>query len=121
MLFSACLSLYASFVLSTDAIRLAANPKVGLPCNLNEVINCSAVARSWQAGLFGFPNAFLGLMAEPVVITIAVASLAGVRFPRGFMLAAQIVYGLGFVFAYWLFFEWTVPGLVEGGVIVAGS
>ena len=107
MLFSACLSLYASFVLSTDAVRLAADPKVGLPCNLNEVINCSAVARSWQAGLFGFPNAFLGLMAEPVVITIAVASLAGVRFPRGFMLAAQIVYGLGFVFAYWLFFEST--------------
>jgi len=107
MLFSACLSLYASFVLSTDAIRLAANPKVGLPCNLNEVINCSAVARSWQAGLFGFPNAFLGLMAEPVVITIAVASLAGVRLPRGFMLAAQSVYGLGFVFAYWLFFEST--------------
>ena len=29
MLFSACLSLYASFVLSTDAVRLAANPKVG--------------------------------------------------------------------------------------------
>ena len=55
---------------------------------------------------FGIP-AFLGLMAEPVVITIAVASLAGVRFPRGFMLAAQIVYGLGFVFAYWLFFEST--------------
>ena len=50
-------------------------------------------------------------MAEPVVITIAVASLAGVRFPRGFMLAAQIVYGLGFVFAYWLFFESEVhPG-----------
>ncbi|MCA0252274.1 MAG: vitamin K epoxide reductase family protein [Actinobacteria bacterium] len=107
MLFSACLSLYASFVLATDAIRLAADPKVGLPCNLNEVINCSAVARSWQAGLFGFPNAFLGLMAEPVVITIAVASLAGVRFPRGFMFASQLVYGLGFVFAYWLFFEST--------------
>ena len=105
MLFSACLSLYASFVLSTDAIRLAADPKVGLPCNLNEVINCSAVARSWQAGLFGFPNAFLGLMAEPVVITIAVASLAGVRFPRGFMLAAQIVYTIGLVFAYWLFYQ----------------
>jgi len=65
------------------------------------------VARSWQAGLFGFPNAFLGLMAEPVVITIAVASLAGVRFPRAFMLAAQLVYTLGLTFAYWLFFEST--------------
>ena len=40
-----------------------------------------------------------------LVITIAVASLGGVRFPRGFMLAAQIVYTLGFAFAYWLFYE----------------
>ena len=79
MLFSACLSLFASFVLAVDAIHLAKDPQVALPCNINEVINCSAVARSWQAGLFGFPNAFLGLMAEPVVLTIAVASLAGVN------------------------------------------
>ena len=107
MLFSACLSLYSSFVLAADAVRLAANPKIALPCNINEVISCSAVARSWQAGLFGFPNAFLGLMAEPVVITIAVASLAGVKFPRGFMFAAQVVYSLGFAFAYWLFLEST--------------
>ncbi len=33
------------------------------------------------------------------------AGLAGVRFPRGFMLAAQVVYALGFAFATWLFFE----------------
>ncbi len=42
-------------------------------------------------------------MAEPVVITIAVASLGGVRFPRWFMLSAQVVYTIGVVFAYWLF------------------
>jgi len=45
------------------------------------------------------------MLAEPVVITIAVASLAGVRFPRGFMLAAQVVYTIGVTFAYWLFFQ----------------
>jgi hypothetical protein len=55
--------------------------------------------------VFGFPNAFLGLIAEPVVITIAVASLAKVKFPRAFMLAAQIVYFLGLIFAYWLYFQ----------------
>jgi uncharacterized membrane protein len=45
------------------------------------------------------------MVAEPVVITIAVASLAKVKFPRGFMLAAQIVYTIGVAFAYWLFFQ----------------
>lgn len=105
MLFSACLSLLASFVLSTDAVRLAADPDTALSCNINSVISCGTVATSWQAGLFGFPNAFLGLVAEPVVITIAVAGLGGVRFPRWFMVAAQVVYTLGVVFAYWLFYQ----------------
>ena len=105
MLFSACLSLLASFVLSADAVTLAADPDAALSCNLNTVLSCGTVGTSWQASLFGFPNAFLGLAAEPVVITIAVASLAGVVFPRGFMLAAQLVYTIGFVFAYWLFFQ----------------
>lgn len=105
MLFSACLSLLASFVLSVDAIELARDPSANLACNINQVISCGTVGASWQASLLGFPNAFLGLIAEPVVITIAVASLAGVKFPRGFMLAAQVVYTIGFVFAYWLFFQ----------------
>jgi uncharacterized membrane protein len=105
MLVSACLSLIASFVLSIDAVRLAADPGTALSCNVNSVISCGTVATSWQASLFGFPNAFLGLVAEPVVITIAVASLGGVRFPRWFMFSAQVVYTIGVVFAYWLFYQ----------------
>ncbi len=105
MLFSAALSLTASFVLSVDAIVLAKDPNAALSCNINAVLSCGTVASSWQASLFGFPNAFLGLVAEPVVITIAVAALGGVRFPRWFMLSAQVVYTLGLVFAYWLFFQ----------------
>lgn len=105
MLVSSCLSLIASFVLSKEAVTLAANPSANLSCNVNAVISCGTVGSAWQSHVFGFPNAFLGLVAEPVVITLAVASLAGVRFPRGFMFAAQVVYTLGLVFAYWLFYE----------------
>ncbi|MFD1507154.1 vitamin K epoxide reductase family protein [Georgenia yuyongxinii] len=103
MLASSVLSLIASFVLSVDAVRLAANPDVVLTCDINSAISCGTVAQAWQASLFGFPNAFLGLVTEPVVVTIALASLAGVRFPRWFMVTAQGVYLLGLVFAYWLF------------------
>jgi uncharacterized membrane protein len=105
MLFSAGLSLVASFVLSVDALALAADPTADLACNINSVLSCGTVGSSWQARLFGFPNAFLGLVAEPVVITIAVASLGGVRFPRWFMFAAQVMYTLGVAFAYWLFHQ----------------
>jgi uncharacterized membrane protein len=105
MLASALISLTASLVLSIDAIELARNPAADLGCNINTVVSCGTVGLSWQAQLLGFPNAFLGLIAEPVVITIAVACLGGVRFPRWFMIAAQTVYTIGLGFAYWLFYE----------------
>lgn len=105
MLFSSVLSLIASFVLSIDAIELAKNPDAALSCNINQVISCGKVGVTWQANLLGFPNAFLGLVAEPVVITIAVASLGKVKFPRWFMMAAQVVYTIGLAFAYWLFYQ----------------
>lgn len=105
MLVSSIIGLIAALVLSADAVALAANPDAALSCNINAKISCGTVGTSWQANVLGFPNAFLGLMAEPVVITIAVAGLAGVRFPRWFLLAAQAVYFIGFAFAYWLFVQ----------------
>ena len=105
MLVSSVLSLTASLVLSIDAWTLASNPHASLSCNISATLNCGKVALSWQASLLGFPNAFLGLMAEPVVITLAIAALGGSRFRRGFMLTAQAIYAIGFVFAYWLFYE----------------
>ena len=105
MLASSLASLVASFVLSVEALTLAENPGASLSCDINATISCGTVANSWQAQLFGFPNAFLGMIAEPVVITVAVAALGGVRFPRWFMLAAQTVYTLGLALAYWLFYE----------------
>jgi uncharacterized membrane protein len=103
MLVSGVLALLASIVLSVDAVLLAAAPQATLACDINAVVSCGAVAQSWQAHVFGFPNAFIGMATEPVIITIAVASLAGTRFPRWFMLAAQIGYLLGLIFAWWLF------------------
>jgi uncharacterized membrane protein len=105
MLVASIASLVASFVLAVEAITLAEDPNADLACNINAVLSCGAVGRSWQAHLFGFPNAFVGLVTEPVVITVAVACLAGVRVPRWFMLAAQVVYTIGLGFAYWLFHQ----------------
>lgn len=105
MLVSACLSLLAAFVLSVDAIQVAKDPHAALSCSINAVINCATVMQHPSSELFGFPNSYLGLIAEPIVITVAVAGLAGVRFPRAFMAAAQVGYTAGLVFAYYLFYE----------------
>lgn len=104
MAVSAALSLIASFVLSVESIEIVKNPDAVLSCSINEIINCASVMKHPSSDLFGFPNSFIGLMAEPVVITVAIAGLAGVRFPRAFMAAAQVGYAAGLVFAYYLFF-----------------
>ena len=104
MLVGAILSLIAAFVLSVEAIEIAKNPNATLSCSVNVVLNCATVAKHPSAELLGFPNSFFGLMAEPVVITVAIAGLAGIAFPRRFMFWAQIGYTLGFAFAIFLFF-----------------
>ena len=102
MLVSSSLSLIASLVLSYDAIKLAEAPNSKFACDINAVVSCGKVAKSWQSSLLGFPNSFLGLMLEPVIITVAIAGLGLVAFPRLFMRVAHIGYGLGLVFALWL-------------------
>lgn len=104
MLVGAIGSLIASFVLSVEAYELAKNPNAILSCSVNVILNCATVAKHPTSELFGFPNPFLGLIAEPIVITVAIAGLAGVKFPRLFMFAAQIGYTLGFIFAWVLFY-----------------
>ncbi len=104
MLIGALLSLLAAFVLSVESIHLAKNPDAQLSCSVNVVINCATVAKHPSAEMLGFPNSFFGLMAEPVVITVAIAGLAGIAFPRRFMFWAQIGYTAGFIYAMVLFF-----------------
>jgi uncharacterized membrane protein len=105
ILVAGVVGLLASLELSIDAVRLAEDPLADLSCNISSTISCATVGLSWQASLLGFPNAFLGLITQPVMITMAVAALGGVRFPRWFMLAAQAGFTVGLVFAIWLFLQ----------------
>lgn len=105
MLFFGAAGLVAAFVLSVEKLRLLENPTAALSCNFNLILNCATVMKTAQAHVFGFPNSFIGMMGYPVVITVAVAGLAGVRLPRRFLQLAQVGFGLGLIFAYWLFFQ----------------
>lgn len=103
MLAGSILSLIAAFVLSVESLQLAKDPNASLSCSVNIVLNCATVAKHPSAEMFGFPNSFIGMVAEPVVITVAIAGLAGIKFPRRFMFTAQIFYTLGLIFALILF------------------
>jgi len=103
MIVSGVVGLYASFLLAIEAWVLAADPLAEFSCDINTALSCGDVARSWQAQLLGFPNAFLGILFEAIVLTISAATLGGVRFPRWYMLGAQGLYSIGLLFALWLF------------------
>ncbi|HYG84206.1 MAG TPA: vitamin K epoxide reductase family protein [Verrucomicrobiae bacterium] len=105
MLLAGVIGLLAAFVLTLEKFHLLQEPDAQLSCSLNAVLNCASVMKTWQSSLFGFPNPIIGLMGYSVVITVAVAGLWGVRFPKKFMVLAQVGYGLGLIFAYWLFFQ----------------
>lgn len=102
MLISSLMSLGASLVLSVDSITLAKNAGSKLFCDINAVVSCGKVALSWQSNLLGFPNAFIGLICEPVVITLAMAGLGRTKFPKWFLKTALAVYFIGLSFALWL-------------------
>jgi uncharacterized membrane protein len=98
-------ALIASFALTQDKFTLLENPDAVLDCSVNVVLNCSKVMETWQSHVFGFPNMLIGMMAFPVVITLAVAGLSRTAFPRRFLIAAEICIIAGTLFAYWLFFN----------------
>ena len=62
------------------------------------------MANHWSAAPLGFPNSFIGMMTLPVMVTIAVALLAGAKLPKWFMWGAQLGAVAGLLFAGWMFY-----------------
>lgn len=107
-LIASVVALIVSFVLSAETLFLARNPNTTLSCDINSTLSCSAVANSWQAefirfGSLSFPNAFFGIAAESVFITIAVLGLTRLRFPRWFAIATWFGSLAALCYSYWLF------------------
>lgn len=100
-------ALSAALVLSVEKIHLLNDPDAVLSCSFNLVLNCSTVMQTWQSAVFfGIPNMYIGLMAFPVIVTVAVGYLwGGARYNKGFLRAMNICVALGTIFAYWLFFQ----------------
>lgn len=105
MLAAGLLALWAAFTLTVNKFEVLQNPDVVLACTINLVLDCSTVMSTWQSQVFGFPNMIIGLMAFSVVVTVALAGLSGVKFPRWWLIAANVGFLLGVIFSYWLFFQ----------------
>ena len=112
-LIASSLGLIASIVLSYEALILAANKDAVLSCDINAVVSCAAVANHWSATLLGIPNSFIGMIAMPVVMTVAVVLLTGAKLPKWFMQLVQLGAIAGLVFAGWMFYmSYSVIGIL---------
>ncbi|MEO6110172.1 MAG: vitamin K epoxide reductase family protein [Candidatus Saccharimonadales bacterium] len=105
MLVGGLAALVAAFTLTVEKFHLYDDPNAVLSCSINVVLNCGTVMQTWQSHVFGFPNMVIGLMAYAVIVTFALAGLSGVKFPRWWLIAANIGVLLGLIFSYWLFFQ----------------
>lgn len=107
MLIASAVALYVSFVLSAETLQLARHPELKPGCDINQVLSCSTVAESWQAeivkfGGLSYPNAFFGIAAESVFVTIAVIGLARVVVPRWFAICTWLGGLAALAYSYWL-------------------
>lgn len=99
------IGLICSFVIMYEKLELLQNASYRPSCDLNPVISCGSVMASDQSNAFGFPNPIIGLAAYPVLITLGVLLLSGVKLKRWIWggLLAGTIFGIGFV--HWLFFQ----------------
>ncbi|MFC3572650.1 vitamin K epoxide reductase family protein [Streptomyces yaanensis] len=102
LIVTGALGILASFVITIDKFQLLQDPGFTPSCNLSPVVSCTNVMRSHQAGVFGFPNPLIGLLAYPVVVAAGAALLAGARFRRWFWLGLNAGALLGVAFCMWL-------------------
>lgn len=105
MLVTGIVGFLAAFVLSVEKLTVIKDPDAVLSCSVNVVLNCASVMKAPQAEVFGFPNSYLGIMGFAIVVAVAMGGLLGVRYTRSYLATAQVFYGLGLLFAYWLFFQ----------------
>lgn len=100
----AVIGFIASFVLTVEKIELFKNPNYIPSCNINPILSCGSVMKTWQASIFGFPNSLMGIVGFAVVLCIGMALLAGAQnIKRWFWLGLQVGTVFGVVLITWLF------------------
>jgi len=105
LLIAGVIGFLAAFDLTVEKIALLKDPDYELSCNINPLLSCGSIVTTPQAELFGFPNPLLGIAGFSVVITTAMALLAGASFRRWYWVGLSVGSGLGTAFVIWLIFQ----------------
>lgn len=105
LLIGGIIGLICAFIIMFEKLHLLQNPNYSPSCDLNPVVSCGSVMASDQSHAFGFPNPLIGLIAFPVLITLGVVMMTGVKLKRWlwYGVSAGTIFGVAFV--HWLFFQ----------------
>jgi uncharacterized membrane protein len=94
---------FASAALLIERIETLKDPTQNPSCDISPFVSCGALFDRWQASLFGFPNALLGVAGFVVPIVIGVGILAGASYKKWFWRATVVGLGVAWIFVTWLF------------------
>ncbi|TFH98337.1 vitamin K epoxide reductase family protein [Micrococcus lylae] len=104
LLITSLVALAATIIIIVERALLAVDPNHRTSCDLNPWMSCGKVMQSWQAGTFGFPNTYVGIVGFSVLITVAVSLFSGARFARWYWLLMNLGILAGLGFAVWLWY-----------------
>lgn len=88
---------------ASERIHMLKNPGVGLSCTLNPVVDCGGVLGNPLAAVFGFPNAFLGIIFFAILATSGLVLLSGGKFVGWFRHFVIGVSTILILFSVWFF------------------
>lgn len=88
---------------ASERVHMLKNPSAELGCNINPVVDCSGVLGNQLSAIFGFPNAFLGIIFFAILATCGLLLLSGGTFTKWFRHFVMAVSLILLLFSGWFF------------------
>ncbi len=88
---------------ASERIHMLKNPDAGLSCSLNPIVDCVGVLGNRLAAIFGFPNAFLGMIFFAILATAGMLLFSGGRFVGWFRKFVMAVSTVLILFSVWFY------------------
>ncbi|WP_127127123.1 vitamin K epoxide reductase family protein [Georgenia sp. SYP-B2076] len=114
------LGAWAAVMLVLSEIEVARDPDAALACDFNPLIGCGTFITTWQAHLFGIPNAVVGTVAFAALTAVGVMLLARARPARWFWVTLTAAATLAILWVFWFQYQalFSIRGLCPYCLVV---
>lgn len=88
---------------ASERLSMLKNPNIALSCNLNPIVDCGSVLANRWAALFGFPNAFIGMIVFAMLALSGLFLLFGTKPNKAYRNIVMILSLVLLGFSLWFF------------------